>query len=68
MLSWEKKDRRQVREMLSKGRESARVLRQALILRRLDGGQRVPQVAENAGVAPKTLRAIARRYEAEGLD
>ena len=32
--------------MLSKGQESARVLRRASILRQLDGGQRVAQVAE----------------------
>ena len=63
-----RRDRRQVAEMLSKGQESARVLRRASILRQLDGGQRVAQVAENAGVAPKTVRAIARRYEDEGLD
>ena len=54
--------------MLSKGQESARVLRRASILRRLDVGQRVTQVAENAGVAPKTVRVIARRYEEGGLD
>ena len=54
--------------MLSKGQESARVLRRASILRQLDGGQRVAQVAENAGVAPKTVRAIARRYEDGALD
>ena len=53
-------------ETLSKGQESARVLRRASILRQLDGGQRVAQVAVNAGVAPKTVRAIARRYEEEG--
>ena len=63
-----RRDRRQVAEMLSKGQESARVLRRASILRQLDGGQRVAQVAENAGVAPKTVRAIARRSEEEGLD
>src|SRR5205807_7277387 len=54
-----RKDGRQIAEMLRKGQESARVLRRASILRQLDGGQRV---AENAGVAPKTVRAIARRY------
>ena len=64
----EKKDRRQVAEMLRKGKESARVLRRASILRQLDVGQRVAQVAENTGVAAKTVRAIARRYEEEGLD
>jgi transposase len=63
-----RQDRRQVTEALSKGQESARVLRRASILRQLDGGQRVAQVAANAGVAPKTVRAIARRYEEEGLD
>ena len=63
-----RKDRRQVAEMLRKGQESARVLRRASILRQLDSGQKVAQVAENAGVAPKTVRAIARRYEEGGLD
>lgn len=63
-----KKDRRQVTEMLRKGRESARVLRRASILRQLDDGQKMGQVAENVGVARKTVRAIARRYEQEGLD
>ncbi len=63
-----KKDRGQVTEMLSKGQESARVLRRASILRQLDDGQKMGRVAENAGVARKTVRAIARRYEEEGLD
>jgi transposase len=54
--------------MLSKGQESARVLRRGSILRQLDEGQRVAQVSANAGVAPKTVRAIALRYEQEGLE
>jgi transposase len=54
--------------MLRKGQESARVLRRASILRQLDDGQRVAQVATNAGVAGKTVRPIARRYEEEGLE
>ena len=44
------------------------MLRRALVLRQLDRGQKAAQVAENAGVAPKTVRAIAWRYEEEGLD
>jgi putative transposase len=63
-----KRDRKQIAEMLNKGRESARVLRRALILRQLNQGQTAAQVAENVGVAPKTVRAIARRYEEEGLE
>ena len=63
-----KKDRQQVGEMLTKGRESARVLRRASILRQLDSGQTAAQVAANVGVAAKTVRAVARRYEEEGLE
>lgn len=62
------KDRQQVAQMLRKGQESVRVLRRALILRQLDDGQKVAQVAVNVGVAGKTVRAIARRYEEEGLE
>lgn len=44
------------------------MLRRALILRQLDQGQKAAQVALNVGMAPKTVRAIARRYEEEGLE
>jgi len=64
----EKKDRRQITLMLTRGRESARVLRRALILRQLDDGQTGAQVARNAGAVRKTVRAIARRYEDGGLE
>jgi putative transposase len=63
-----RKERRQVAAMLSRGQEAARVLRRAAILRQLDGGQKAAQVAENTGVAAKTVRAIARRYEEDGLN
>jgi putative transposase len=62
------KDRQKVVALLSKGQESARVLRRASILRQVDSGQKVAQVAANVGVARKTVRAIARRYEEEGLE
>src|SRR2546430_5109447 len=63
-----KRDRQQLGGMLTKGRESARVLRRASILRQLDRGQKAAQVAANVGVAAKTVRAVARRYEEEGLE
>ncbi len=62
------KDRHQIARMLRKGRESARVLRRALILRQLDEGQTGTQVARGVGVVRKTVRVIARRYEEEGLE
>jgi len=61
-------DRRQVAGMLTKGRESARVLRRASILGQLDRGQKAVQVAASVGVAAKTVRAVARRYEEQGLE
>jgi transposase len=63
-----KKARKRIAGMLNKGWESARVLRRALILRQLDRGQTAGQVASQVGVASKTVRAIARRYEEEGLE
>lgn len=63
-----KKERARVATMLNKGRESARVLRRALVLRQLDQGQTVPQVARQVGLARKTVRAIGRRYQQEGLE
>src|SRR5271170_3734837 len=61
-------DRRRVLEMLTRGRESARVLRRASILRQLGNGQKAAQVAANVGVAGKAERAVARRYEEQGLE
>jgi len=63
-----RKERHQLVAMLAKGRESARVLRRASILRQLDDGQKAAQVAAHVGVAGKTVRAIARRYEEQGLE
>ena len=54
--------------MLTKGRESARVLRRASILGQLDRGQKAAQVAASVCVAAKTVRAVARRYEEQGLE
>jgi transposase len=63
-----RKDRRRIGEMLSKGRESARVLRRAWILRQLDQGQSAVQAAVSSGAGVTTVRAIARRCEEQGLD
>jgi len=56
-----RKDRQWVGETLTKGRQSARVLRRASILRQLDSDQKATRVAANVGVAAKTVRAVGRR-------
>jgi len=63
-----RKDQKQISGMLRKGKQSARALRRALILQQLDQGQKAAQVAGNLAIASKTVRAIARRYEEEGLE
>ncbi len=63
-----RKDRQQLAAMLTKRPESARVLRRASILLQLDSGQRAAQVVANVGVAAKTVRAVGRRHEEEGLE
>jgi hypothetical protein len=45
--------------MLGKGKQSARVLRRALILQQLDQGQRAAQVSRNLAIASKTVGVIA---------
>jgi putative transposase len=62
-----RRDRKRIAAMLNKGRESARVLRRASILRQLDRGQTAAQVADNVGVAPKTARHCPAHAE-EGLE
>jgi transposase len=63
-----RKDRQQIAGKLSKGRESAQVLRRPLILCQLNQGQTTAEVAGNLAIAFKTVCAIARRYEEERLD
>ena len=63
-----RKDRQRLAGMLTKGRGSSRVLRRASVLRQLDRGQKAAQVAASVGVAAKTVRVVARRYEEEGLE
>ena len=63
-----KKDRHQIAGMLIKGKGSPRVLRRDSILRQLDRGQKAAQVAASVGVAAKTVRAVARRYEEQDLE
>jgi transposase len=68
LVRFSKKDRELILAMLRRGRDSARVLRRASILRQLDQGLTLTQVAANLGVVRKTVRTIARRFQAEGLD
>jgi transposase len=53
--------------MLTRGPQSARVVRRTSILRQLGSGQKAAQMATNLGAAAKTGRPVARRYEEQEL-
>lgn len=61
------KDRKRVAAMIQKGRESARVLRRALLLRLMDRGKTSPEAAEAVGMTAKTARNRAYEYNQGGL-
>ena len=63
-----KREKQRIGEMLRKGRQSARVLRRALVLQQLDMGQTAAQVGLNLALSSKAVRAIALRFEQEGLE
>lgn len=54
--------------LMRRGSVNARVLRRAHILRQLAKGTSVPTIAENLSVCPNTVRNVARRYMADGLE
>jgi hypothetical protein len=60
-IQLKKKDRQQLAGMLTKGRESSRVLRRASVLCQLDRGQKATQVAASVGIAAKTVRPGKQR-------
>jgi len=68
MFRLSRTDRQLIVAMLRRGRESARVLRRASILRQFDQSLKVIQIASNLGVVPKTVRAIVLRFKEEGLE
>jgi transposase len=63
-----KREKQRLGEMLRKGRQSARVLRRAFVLQQLDRGQTAAEVGLNLSLSSKAVRAIAVRFEQEGLE
>ena len=61
------KDRNQVKELLRRGHESARVLKRVAILSLLDKGERVSRISVLLDVSPTTVRSIGWRYNEGGL-
>jgi hypothetical protein len=61
------KDRGTVKQMQTKGKDSARVIRRARILQLFDEGNTSPWIAQAAGCTAETARAIGWKYVKGGL-
>lgn len=62
-----KDERKKVKQMQNKGKESVRVLKRARILDLFDQGYTSPTISEYVGCTPETVRNIGWKYIHHGL-
>ena len=60
-------DKKKLKDLMSRGRESVRVVKRARVLQILGEGKSAEKAAEWAGVGGTTARSIMRRYLEKGL-
>jgi putative transposase len=60
-------EKKQLAELLSRGRESVRVIKRAMLLRIMDGGKSAGKAAEAVGAGKTTAQEIRDRYFEGGL-
>ena len=61
-------DKKKLKDLMSRGRESVRVVKRARVLQVLGEGKSAEKAAEAAGVGGTTARRIMRRYVEKGLE
>ena len=62
------KEKQTIIKLLSKGRESARVIRRAQILKLFDNGYTSPKISEIVGITAVNVRRIGWKYINGGLE
>src|SRR4030042_3842239 len=62
------KEKHRIRELLSKGKESVRVINRAYVVKLFDKGYTSPKIAEIVGINAVTVRDIGWGYVNEGLE
>ncbi len=67
-FSLQKKERERIKIILSKGKESVRVIKRARVLELFDEGNTSPTIAEYVGVTAETARRIGWNYVKGGLE
>jgi len=60
-------ERKELAALLSRGRESVRVIKRAMVLQSMDGGKSAGKAAEAVGVGKTTAQGIRDRYYKGGL-
>jgi transposase len=63
-----KQDRKALQQLVSKGKERARVITRCRILLLADEGKGDVEIMEVLGVAANTVRQVHQRYDEEGLE
>ena len=61
-------EKRILKALLSKGKESVRVIKRARVLQLFDEGYTSPQISRSIGVTAETVRRIGWNYVNHGLD
>jgi len=61
-------DKKKLKDLMSRGRESVRVIKRARVLQVMNEGKSAEKVAEMVGTSVSMARGIGKRYMAEGLD
>ena len=64
----ESKEKQTIRKLLSKGKESARVIRRAQVLKLFDKGYTSPKIAKIVDMTAVSIRSIGWRYLEGGLE
>lgn len=62
------KEKQTIRKLLSKGTESARLIRRALVLKLYDKGYSSPKISEIVDMQAVSVRSIGKRYLEGGLE
>ena len=62
------RDKKKINELMSRGRESVRVVKRARVLQVMGEGKSAEKAAEAAGVSPRMARRVGKRYVADGLE
>jgi transposase len=61
-------DRKKLKELMSRGRESVRVVKRARVLQVMGEGKSAEKAAAAAGVSANMARRVGKRYVADGLE